>query len=804
MRCHYINKTVIQREDKKISQLHYLHHLTRHVIPHPAHVLDHPLEVEENLEPVGARNAEVDLTVDKVEVSISVLERTIKQTERTRGPALDTALQRQLAVRRDQLSVLHSRTRSNSDSRVSVIVHTSTPDTSFSLHDFFFDGGPEIENPEDGSNQPPVENNFQVFLDPEVENRPSASEARPRLPSLSRPPLIEIVDTPITAFSEDTQPGFVFENLDEDNTEMSALEDEEPVSEEITSMINALKKCIARLYTLFECYSPGEYPANVLKANKEGWMKKIDTCMTEITEICLEIQFLDNVPTMSVSDCKKLMEEAKTKFVKYVTDFDIKILGELNINEANSSSSRSGSVLSTQSDNAEAARNAEIDVNIDYEKISVDIKALSSEINKYEDWSLVEPHEIEVGMGKIEGWKKKSKLIQDALFQMKRNVLKFKIDDEKLRAAECAVNYLQSELESAVEIIEFENDARCLYSLNKNSSAKVAYPSFSGKLDEDFDKFKKVMNEAFKSNQVQRSDQVKIIRDNLSGQPKSMISVNLEDVDKAWKILSEIYGGAGRLVKAKKDKLTMMGSMPKPDSKLPGHVRQRVTWLLELDLNMKDLSDLAAKSEDCYCEIFNDSTIKMIKAFFPINIHTKMSGFQGTAKERFGQISAHVECLLKQARGLLADVDGDGDTEASGGGRGGGYGDRGSRPSIRGAKTASRSRRPYRGENDFDSFAVKLFKRPERFEQCRICRVLENEGNCEGVYEDHYGNQPFSCPKFADMTNSERRRLITAAKMCIFCLDQDYIHKTGQKHVDCPPLQSPKHYTCKGQGCKEH
>ena len=146
MRSHYINKTVNQREDKKISQLSYLHH---------------PLEVEENLEPVGARDAEVDLPVDKVEVSISVLERTIKQTERTRGPALDTALQRQLAVRRDQLYVLHSKARSNSDSRVSVIVHTSTPDTSFSLHDFYFDGGSEIENPEDGSNQPPVEITFK-------------------------------------------------------------------------------------------------------------------------------------------------------------------------------------------------------------------------------------------------------------------------------------------------------------------------------------------------------------------------------------------------------------------------------------------------------------------------------------------------------------------------------------------------------------------------------------------------------------------------------------------------------------------
>ena len=69
---------------------------------------------------------------------------------------------------------------------------------------------------------------------------------------------------------------------------------------------------------------------------------------------------------------------------------------------------------------------------------------------------------------------------------MKRNVLKFKLDDSKFRAAENSVNYMQRELENIIEVIQFEDDARCLYSLNKKSSAKAAYPSFSGKLEEDF------------------------------------------------------------------------------------------------------------------------------------------------------------------------------------------------------------------------------------------------------------------------------------------------------------------------------
>ena len=240
---------------------------------------------------------------------------------------------------------------------------------------------------------------------------------------------------------------------------------------------------------------------------------------------------------------------------------------------------------------------------------------------------------------------------------MKRNVLKFKLDDSKFRAAENAVNYIQNELENIIEVIQFEDDARCLYSLNKERSAKAAYPSFSGKLEEDFDKFKKDMNDALKTNQVKRSDQVKVIRENISGEPKSMISHDLDDIDKAWKILSEIYGGAGRLVKAKKGKLTLMGPMPKPDSKLRGHVRLRVKWLMDIDLLMKELSDLAAINEEFYCEVYNDSTLRKIKSFFPIKIHTEMSRFRGAANERFDRISNLVEKLHKDDRGLLVDLD---------------------------------------------------------------------------------------------------------------------------------------------------
>ena len=229
----------------------------------------------------------------------------------------------------------------------------------------------------------------------------------------------------------------------------------------------------------------------VLRTNKETWMRKIDDAMASVTECCLEIQLEDNAPVQCGDQCKDILNEANDRFSKFVTDLDIKILGELNLGGDRDTSSGSGASGGGQSNGSdrdgEAARVAEIDVNIDYEKISNDVKSLSAEINKAEDWSKVESHEIEVARGKIEGWQKRSKQLRDAVFSMKRSVLKFRLDDTKLQAAKSAVNYMQSELENAVEVIEFEDETRCLYSLNKKSSAKVPYPTFSGKSEEDFD-----------------------------------------------------------------------------------------------------------------------------------------------------------------------------------------------------------------------------------------------------------------------------------------------------------------------------
>ena len=108
---------------------------------------------------------------------------------------------------------------------------------------------------------------------------------------------------------------------------------EENVSEDLKKLTLDLKKAAARLHTLFDCYDPNIYPANVLRTNKENWMKKIDEAMTSVTEACLEFQFLDDVPDASNAECQDILKDSKAKFVEFVTDYNVKVLAELNIGQ---------------------------------------------------------------------------------------------------------------------------------------------------------------------------------------------------------------------------------------------------------------------------------------------------------------------------------------------------------------------------------------------------------------------------------------------------------------------------------------
>ena len=113
------------------------------------------------------------------------------------------------------------------------------------------------------------------------------------------------------------------QSIDRSATEMAT--GEEMVSEDLEKMVLDLKKAAAKFNAVLECYSPKKYPTNVLKNNKESWMKKIDDSMSSVTEFFLEIQFLDNVPARSQDETKEIVDQVKIKLIEFVTEFDLKV-----------------------------------------------------------------------------------------------------------------------------------------------------------------------------------------------------------------------------------------------------------------------------------------------------------------------------------------------------------------------------------------------------------------------------------------------------------------------------------------------
>ena len=137
-------------------------------------------------------------------------------------------------------------------------------------------------------------------------------------------------------------------------------------------------------------------------------------------------------------------------------------------------------------------KKAQVNVDLDAEEVSKEGVSLEHECRKYNDWEEADDEEVEEYMGKIEEWRKRFLKMNEKVKAIERNTKIFDLDETKMKSSQALFRAVECQMETAVENIKFENDARCLYSLSKSKTASVKLPSFSGEQEEDFCKFKKV------------------------------------------------------------------------------------------------------------------------------------------------------------------------------------------------------------------------------------------------------------------------------------------------------------------------
>ena len=413
----------------------------------------------------------------------------------------------------------------------------------------------------------------------------------------------------------------------------------------------------SRLEQAIDLYSPDDYPPNVVSNNKDTWIGKVEQKFFDIVDFADGLKEKDSVTEEDIEKINDWVKKARTNFQKYVIDVDARcnITGAGAITGAAFNANNSDE--SAVSVNTECRKIAEVEVKIHSERISDCVKTLKAEIKKFDDWSKVESHEIEKAMRKIVSWKTQMKSLKEKLWSMKKNTNSFDLDNAILVRSEVAVNSIDAELELVIDHIEHEDRERCLYSLNKSKSYDVKFPQFSGSMDEDFIKFQKDFKNCFRVNRIRLEDQPSKLRENLKGSVVKLIPATMTNIDECWDILLGIYGDPCRVISSRKTKIKALGSFPKSTVKSEALIKSKVEWLLQIEICIKDIFDVAELSDDMDREAFNTSTYRTLIQLFPLDIHTELAKIKGNVKAQTEALFKHIVTTRAELQSVLKDFD---------------------------------------------------------------------------------------------------------------------------------------------------
>ena len=412
----------------------------------------------------------------------------------------------------------------------------------------------------------------------------------------------------------------------------------------------------SRLEQVIDLYSPDDYPPAVVMINKDTWIGKVEAKFFDLVDFADTLKAEKDFTEEEDKRVNDWVKKARTDFQKYVINVDSKC-NSISGAEATAVNSNINSIDSVVSVNAERRKMAEVEVEIDSERISDGVEILEAEIKKFDDWSSVESHEIELAMRKIQPWKSQMKSLKERLWSMKKNTHSFDLGNGIIVSSEAAVNSLNAELELVIGHIEHEDRERCLYSLNKSKSYDVKFPQFSGSLDEDFIKFQKDFKNCFRVNRIRLEDQPSKLRENLKGSVMKLIPSTITNIDECWDILLGIYGDPYRVMTSRKSKIKALGSFPKSNVKSSALIKSQVEWLLQIEICIKDIFDVAEMSTDMDREAFNRSTYRTLIQLFPIDVHTELAKIKGNVKAQTEALYTHIVTSRAELQSVLKDFD---------------------------------------------------------------------------------------------------------------------------------------------------
>ena len=103
--------------------------------------------------------------------------------------------------------------------------------------------------------------------------------------------------------------------------------------------------------------------------------------------------------------------------------------------------------------------------------------------------------------------------------------------------------------------------------------------------------------------------------------------------------------------------------------------------------------------------------------------------------------------------------------------------------------------------------SLVAYNSPRNDLDCRICQILESNGDTDSLYENHYSNFATGCPRYIVMSMEDRARVARLAKICLNCHNPDYRWKRQDKDHKCGTVSvngKKSCYACTVEKCKTH
>ena len=329
-----------------------------------------------------------------------------------------------------------------------------------------------------------------------------------------------------------------------------------------------------------------------------------------------------------------------------------------------------------------------------------------------------------------------------------------------------------------VEQVRQQDKQRELYSLAGSNSEQVKLPKFSGSQGEDFFTFKKKLYSAFEKNRVPLEDKVEKLRSCLSSEALSLVPEKTSSFASAMEVLEKAYGNSERVLQVRMEDIKKLGKCPPEVVNDRRNFSAVVSFCLKVEVLIQDILDLAEQDgcEDLKYDAYSTSVRLSIQQLFSLKEEKKMRSLTGRGRKG---LLDHLQHIVKIRPDAQTMVD----------------------PPAPAAKVPASERDHGSGRKHGKGDSEKVpglvnFATAKKYEECRVCGMLEADGKTGGLYDNHSSNFVTGCPKFQAMSVEDRRDVCIRAKFCLKCTDPKVIH-SQQHRFECKVTKKDKlWYTC--------